>query len=462
MKTRIFLFLTLFFSLGFSGGFLASDFIKDKAEKLGNFYIPPKIQAITIKKDVKTIETFQDLKEDLVVQKIPVFLEINFPDMKARMYEGGELKKEVDISARGDSEEWGGTAAGLYKIIYKNKLAFSGIASVNMPFAMNFYGKFFVHGVPYYDNGSKRITDVTGGCVQLSDSDAEEIFKMTENNTPVIVVDRYNDNYDGYEKKENITHFPLISATSYLVADLDSGSILAQKAADEKHPIASLTKLMTAVVISENIDLRKSISVTADMLEAFGSTNGLVAGKKFNVVDLFYPLLIESSNDAAEVLSSFLGREKTLKLMNEKAKSLGMENTAYVDPHGFDPANISTPTDLFYLSRYILNNRTPLFNITKGEDVSSYGEKTFKDLENKNLFFDEEGFIGGKTGYIKASKYNGVFLMKFSNSKIERRIAIIMLGSENLLYGEKSLKTDVQKTAGWINENYFSEDLIVN
>jgi D-alanyl-D-alanine carboxypeptidase len=382
--------------------------------------------------------------------------------MKTRIWQEGELKKEVEILAKGDPQEWGGTAAGLYKIISKYKIAFSGIAEVYMPYAMNFYGKYYLHGVPYYEAGDKRFENVTGGCVQLSDEDSKAVFNLTEKGNQVLVIDKYQDFYQSYLKND-ISEFPEISAQSYLVADLDSGFVLADKNIEGKRSIASLTKLMTAIIVSENIDLRKSIEITSEMLKPFGTTTGLVAGKTYKIVDLFYPMLIESSNDVAEALSSFLGKEKTIKLMNEKAKFLLMKDTNFIDPHGLDADNISTPKDLFYLARYITNNRPPIWKISKNEQVNSYGEVTFKQLLNKNLFSTNTDFIGGKTGYIIASRYNGIFLFKFLDKySEERKIAIILLGSKNWLLDSDSLKTDANKVIDWVKNNFFSKEEDIN
>ena len=140
-------------------------------------------------------------------------------------------------------------------------------------------------------------------------------------------------------------------------------------------------------------------------------------------MELFYPLLIESSNDVAEALSYFLGREKTIKLMNEKAKFILMKQTEFTDPSGFDPGNVSTARDLFYLIRYIFNNRPPILEITKGNKVRSFGDIGF-DIEkfwNKNVFIDDPTFVGGKTGFIKESKSTAVFIFRLSDQDGRRR-----------------------------------------
>lgn len=380
------------------------------------------------------------------------FLEVHLAEMELRVYQEGVLEKAVPILLKGDPQGWGGTAVGLYKIKSGNIASFSIISDVYMPYALSFYGKYYTHGIPYYPGGEKLVSDVSGGCLRLSDEDAEFVYNAAEIGMPILVIDKENDKYQYPSFTDGeIDEFPQLSAQSYLVADLGSGFVFAEENSQTPLPIASLTKLMTAIVVAENVDLRKSISITEKMLEAYGDTEGLEVGKSFRVVELFYALLIESSNDAAEALSGFLGRQKTIELMNEKAKSILMQNTNFSDPSGFDPKNTSTAQDLFYLLRYIFNNRPPILEITKGNEVRSFGEVRF-DIENfwnKNEFIDDPTFIGGKTGYIKSSKYTAAFIFNFNNKDGEaRNVAIILLASEDE-------KTDTQKIYIWLQKNYF-------
>jgi len=397
------------------------------------------------------LNLFEDLKKDLVSKETD-FMEIHLSEMKIRIYKKGILEKEVPILKRGDVQEWGGSAAGLYKIMSGNKLSFSAVAEVYMPYALRYYGKYYIHGEPYYPGGQKTQYDVSGGCISLKDEDAKTVYELTDINMPVLVIDKERDNYK-YETKK-IADFPELSAKSYLVADLDSGYVFTEKDSKSQLPLASITKLVTAIVVAENVDLKKSIWIQKEMLDTgYGSTKGLEAGKSFRVVELFYPLLIESSNDAAEALSYFLGRTKTIKLMNEKAKSILMEQTNFTDPSGFDPGNVSTTQDLFYLARYVLNVRPLFFEITKGKEVLSFGQIGFniKEFWNKNIFIDDETFIGGKAGFIKVSKQTALFAFRFTDkNNVERKVAIILLGSDNI-------ETDAQRTYIWLQDNYFSK-----
>jgi hypothetical protein len=443
---RVFLILVVtFLFLGFF--YFASFFVLP--EKTNNFYTNNNFGK-NYKNEIQKplyLKTIPDIKKDLV-SKGKSFLEINLPAMKVRLYKDGKLKKEASILTIGDPQGWGGSALGLYKVMSGNELSFSVISNVYMPYALRYYGKYYLHGEPFYQDGRKLDSSVSGGCVRIPDKEAKEFYELSELQMPVLIIGKEKDYYQF--SLDNPSEFPEVSAKSYLVVDLDSGFVFKERNRQEQLPLASLTKLMTAIVVAENIDLRKSILVEERMLESYGATEGLEPGRRLRVVELFYPLLIESSNDAANVLSYFLGSQKTIEMMNEKAKAILMNRTRFVDPHGFGPNNVSTAEDVFQLVRYISNTRPPLFKITKSQEVTSFGEVGFdiKQLWNKNIFIKDPTFVGGKTGYLKESKYNGVFVFKFGTKDNEfRDVAIILLESEDL-------KSDVQRIHKWLRENY--------
>jgi len=392
------------------------------------------------------IETYEGTLASLVAER-KNFVEVNFSDMATRLWEEGVVKKELPIVAVGDPQGWGGTPAGLYSVLSKNKERYSSAAEVYMPWAVGFYGKYFLHGEPYYRRGEKRFTDATGGCVQYSDENAKAIYDFAHVGMSVLVIDKEKDVSILRAPEQEL---PLVSATSYLVADLASGTILAEKNSEETRLVASLTKLMEAVVVAEHLDLRNSILVQSFMLDAYGATEGLIPGQRPRIVELFYPLLVESSNDTAQVLSYFLGRIRTVELMQAKASALFMHNTVFTDTSGYDPGNTSTAQDVFRLMRYIAFNRPTLLQITKGEMVRTFGEVRFTDLKNKNLFAQDPAFLGGKTGYIVASQYTGAFLFEVPFGKETRTVAIVLLDSPSLEKGEQNLRQDTLNTLEWI------------
>ncbi|MDO8639455.1 MAG: L,D-transpeptidase family protein [bacterium] len=399
------------------------------------------------------MDDLSSLREKLIIDGKD-FLEVNLQENKVKIYQTGIKEKELSILKSGDPQEWGGTASGLYESLSRYVSAFSVVAEVYLPWAVHFYGKYYLHGEPYFWSGDKYISESSGGCIQLRDEDAKIVYEFAKKGIPILVIDKINDYYK-YNKR-NGEDFPDILAQNYLVADIDSGFVFAKKNIQQEAQIASLTKLMTAAVVAENVDLRKSVTISERMLNPYGFTKGLIIGQSFRVVELFYPLLIESSNDSAESLTYFLGGKRTVELMNEKAKAIMMQQTSFADPSGYDPKNISTVQDLFYLVRYITNERPLFWKITKGEAVRAFGENRFQNLENKNLFFDDENFIGGKTGYILTSGYNGLFLFDFKGKNgISRRVAIIILNSNGLKEGTDNLQQDTRKIISWLKENYF-------
>jgi D-alanyl-D-alanine carboxypeptidase len=376
------------------------------------------------------------------------FAEVNFPEMTINYYEGKKLVSTTPIKVAGDPQGWGGTPAGLYSVLSKSERAFSASAEAFMPQALHFYGKYFIHGEPYYPSGRKIDSAVSGGCVQVADEQATKVYQTLTPNLPVLVVDK---NYDEYVYPTGRNYsLPKVTAGSFLVADLDSGEILVERDSEKILPIASITKLMTAMVVAEQVDLRRNITVTAGMVETgFGETAGLEEGGSYRVVELMHPLLIESSNDAAEALAGFLGRNKTISLMNEKANHLFMNDTHFADPAGFEKENISTARDLFILGRYILNNRRPILEITKGDSVTAFGPVRFKSsvMKNKNEFAKDKDFIGGKSGYLDIARNTGIYLFDIKVAGQDRQIAVVVLKSE-------SLQKDARALKDWVEAKY--------
>jgi len=264
-------------------------------------------------------------------------------------------------------------------------------------------------------------------------------------------IDFVSDDYT-YEVGER-SGLPSVSAQSYLLADVGSGFVFAENNAHDIVSIASLSKLMTAVVIAENVNLAESIVVTPKMTEAYGITEGLVAGESFRAGELFPPFLVESSNDAAEVLAGFLGREKTIEVMNEKAQALLMEETKFVDPSGFDLQNVSTAYDIFHLIKYITSSVPFIWDVTKGKEISGFESSLFNtnELWDKNLFTPDTSLVGAKSGYLKESKFSGVFLFRFLTPEEEHRVvAFIVLGSGNG-------RSDIERLYGWLTRNFSLE-----
>lgn len=233
------------------------------------------------------------------------------------------------------------------------------------------------------------------------------------------------------------------TAESYLALNLSDNSVVFKKNIDRLYPIASITKLMSAVVAFENIDINQTITLTEKMLEPLGYSPSLFLGLNVSAKNLLRASLIQSTNDAAESLTYFLEKGKFLALMNQKAKELDMVNTFFYDSHGLNPSNRSTTPDIAKLLTYIYENHPEILNITKDDNfwLPNQAGRLLK-FKNVNNFYQIPEFIGGKTGYLPEAKQTLASLFNLN----EEPIAIILLYSKNR-------QTDILKILNWFKNN---------
>src|SRR6266568_4848912 len=135
---------------------------------------------------------------------------------------------------------------------------------------------------------------------------------------------------------------PKVSAKAFLVGDLNTGEVILSKNQDEKFPIASVSKLMTALVAKQIMKPNDTAKISKTVLATEGTNGELHLGQKIQISNLLYPLLLESSNDAAEAIAEYFNRDNFISKMNEAAQSLKMSSTSYGDPSGLSKNNQST------------------------------------------------------------------------------------------------------------------------
>jgi len=382
-------------------------------------------------------------KSSFIEQKAD-FIEVDLNKMVLSLYKNGEPILNYKVQSKGRPGSWWETPAGLYKIELKEKTHFSSIGKVYQPWSMQFQGNFFIHGWPYYEGGQETSAQFTGGCIKLATSDAKDLYKNVLVGVPVLV---FNEEQitDDYKYAQNL---PEISSTHYLAADLKNNFVFLNKNSSELVPIASVTKLMTALVASEYINLGKNITIDSKSL-VFTSKPRLVSGSSIEAFELLHLLLEESSNEAAEALASYLGRDRFIELMNNKALAIGLKNTKFVDPSGSGNENISSAEDLFILAKYIYNNRSFILKISAGQLNTGINQNLlFPSINNFNEFTGSDGFVGGKVGETIKAKQTilSIFSMAVENSE-KRPVVFISLGSNDR-------KADVVNLKGYIEE-YF-------
>lgn len=216
------------------------------------------------------------------------------------------------------------------------------------------------------------------------------------------------------------------SARSSVVMDVESGRILYSKNMNEKRLIASITKIMTCVIVLENTSLNDTVKVGEEVLKMYGTNIYLELGEEITVKDLLYGLMLRSGNDAAVVLATFVAgsEEKFVQMMNNKAIELGMNNTSFENSHGLDEEtkNYSTAYDMSLLSKYAYKNKIYRKIINTKKYVTKSKLKSYIWYNRMSLLGSYEYCIGGKNGYtpkagktlVSISKKNGLILTAVS------------------------------------------------
>jgi len=189
------------------------------------------------------------------------------------------------------------------------------------------------------------------------------------------------------------------SASSAVLMEAESGRVLYEKNAHEPREIASITKLMTALVALESgHDIQEMVTVDSDWVGVEGSSIYLQAGEKVTLETLLYGMMLRSGNDAALATAGYCGEsvEDFVMQMNRRAKELGMRNSSFANPHGLNAENhYSTAYDMALLARTCLENDM-LANVVATKSIT-LGTRTFTN--HNKLLWRFEGCIGLKTGY---------------------------------------------------------------
>lgn len=203
---------------------------------------------------------------------------------------------------------------------------------------------------------------------------------------------------------DGISAPPSTSALSYLIADFESGEVLAAKNPHKKLPPASTLKTLTALTLLPRINMEKRYTATWREPSTIGNKVGLWKNRKYKVRDIWYGLMLQSGNDAGVALANMSGGiKKTSKLMLAKARSIQAYDTIPKSPHGLDtPGQVSSAYDLALIARAAMKNKTfRKIVATKTYVFPNSGPRnTNRKLRNLNkLVFTYPGVIGVKTGY---------------------------------------------------------------
>lgn len=214
-----------------------------------------------------------------------------------------------------------------------------------------------------------------------------------------------------------------ISASSYIVYDMDNNRVLKSYNENEQKLIASISKIMTAIIAIENGNIQQNVTVDKNILTAVGSSIYLEIGEKISLKDLLYGMMLRSGNDAATMIAINISgsMEKFAEKMNEYAKKLGMNNTTFYNSHGLENndgiGNISTAYDMALLTSYAMQN--DIFKeIFKTKIYNAKSDKKSYTWQNKNKLLKYDYITGGKTGYTQKAKRTLVTTGYINNTNI--------------------------------------------
>jgi D-alanyl-D-alanine carboxypeptidase len=243
-----------------------------------------------------------------------------------------------------------------------------------------------------------------------------------------------------------------ITAKAFLTLALTSknfSKIIGEQGADKILPIASITKLMTALIVVENIDLNTQVTATADYVGGDGSAKVLEIGKTYSTRDLLSNMLISSDNDSAQLLASILGTTNFVGLMNAEAQKLNLRQTHYINVTGLDPLdekitsgfNVSSARDLASLVIHINRNYPSVFAITRNNSYNiCTTDSVCKVILSTNQLLSDPNFklpiVGSKTGQTLIAGKNLALILEPFDSIF---LINIVLGSDDNFADTKTI-----------------------
>lgn len=419
-------------------GFVSSGPLVAQVEGLVNTMATPALVVEGVYSDFATpphfgpAEAYADLAfytatQNSLIDGGATFIDLNIASNTIRYFKRGVLSIQDTLAHTPREDSWCRTEAGLYTIEAVLEQNFSTYLGVTLPYSVKFGPNLFIHDWPVAPGGQVVDQSYDEDCLRLRDGVARSLFSEVKVGTPVLVHAPVRE----YETFNFESKVPTIDLQHYLIADIASETVLAVGDRYEPVPIASLTKLMTALIAIETMSLDDTLAVREPSLVE-SVVPRLQGESNVTLYSLLQLLLVESSNEAAEVIANNYGRDKFIQAMNVKARELGLRDTVFVDPSGIGGGNVSSVNDLWWLTRFIFEYEPFIFTLTRNDEVlPSYVNDAFTDLVNFNTVESIDSFIGGKVGETTAAKKTSVTIHRLLIGGVERDIAVILLGSDN-------------------------------
>jgi len=242
-----------------------------------------------------------------------------------------------------------------------------------------------------------------------------------------------------------------IDSNSVIAFDTETDFVLYSKSSNEKMPIASISKIMTALIVLENSELGDSVFITENAFQTEGRKDGLSVGEEITVENLMKIMIVGSNNIAATAFAEHIGGsvDGFVDIMNQKSEILGLKDTAFYNPTGLDQKNmnISTAFDIAQLVDYSLEIPF-IWEYSKMQNVvvSSVDGRLIHKVKNTNLLLGKmENIIGGKTGF--TDKAGECLVLILNELETNRKVITVVLNANDRFF-------QTERLGNWIFDSY--------
>lgn len=355
--------------------------------------------------------------------------------MKITLFENGQPMGEYEIASIGREGTAWQTPVGQFDMSYKIKNHFSSIGHVWMPYSMHFFGNYFIHGWPYDAAGTPVPEGYSGGCIRLETENARMIYEFVDSDTQLVVTSSANRLDASGEYTYEIQHdAPDISA-AYVVADLESGEVMAAQNATQEVPAGSFASLMAGIISLETLNQYQQTVFEQEIVP---------------ISDLLYALLLSDSAEAGTLLQTHKNKHQYLLDMNTRAQSIGMASTTYKDVTGEIETTVTTLEDTFRLMQYIAWYKPFVTKLLTLEQYQTDGGQVWKTT------YPLRNLEGYQAGFANAEQTEMITLVDLtfsseSGSSDKRSIILIVQGSEQA-------QMDTQALYDWVTQHVTLRD----
>lgn len=363
------------------------------------------------------------------------FVSIDLVAMEIALYEDGARKSVFPILYTPPIDAANALHEGDFTIGVGEGEQVSTLSMTRFPHYTPFGGRYAIHGEPTDTEGVAKVLGDSGSGIVLATADAEKLFVFVQEGTPLHV--RMRAETPPYAPYTILvgdkSKVPATSAAAYAIADLARGQVVLEKNAGKARPIASITKLFTAVVASSAI--------------GHGTQVQAPNGEYYTLGELFYPLLLRSDNAVAEAIAQKRGTRTFIGEMNRYVDELGMPTTSFADASGLSPQNISSAFDLTSFARHLYLDKRYVLDISRegSMSITSTGGTTWT-MQNQNKLAGDPHFVGGKLGFTDEAGQTALSIFNVPIDCETRTVAIVVLGSSDW-------KQDTRTLLRWLLEN---------